>query len=70
MNRQEYTFFLAERSTLERLLARTSPGAVLVRSGLEARFEEVRDQLAAAGPPPREPARARLTFRGRPVIGN
>jgi len=70
MNRQEHTFLLAERTTLQRLLEDTTPDDVLERSGLEARMEEVQEQLAAAGPLGREPARARLTFRGRPVIGS
>ena len=70
MNRQEHTFLLAERSALEQLLEDTPLDAVLERSGLEARLEDVQEHLASAGAPGREPARARLTFRGRPVIGH
>jgi hypothetical protein len=33
-------------------------------------LEEVHEHLAAAGPPGHEPVRARLAFRGRPVIGH
>jgi hypothetical protein len=64
MNRQEHTFLLAERSTLRGLLEATSPDAVLVRSGLEARLDEVQEQLAAAGSLRDEEAESRLTFRG------
>lgn len=70
MNTQEYKFLLAERSTVERLLEDIPADDVLERSGLEARLEELRENLAIAGPPGRDPARARLTFRGRPVIAH
>ena len=70
MNRQEHILLLAERTTLQCLLEDTTPDDVLERSGLEARLEEVQEQLAAAGTLGREPARAKLTFRGRPVIGS
>ncbi len=69
MNIQEYKHLLAERSTVERLLADMPDENVLERSGLEARLDELKLELASVTPPRREPARARLTFRGRPVVG-
>jgi hypothetical protein len=70
MNIQEYQYLSAERTTVHRLLDEISPDDVLERSGLEARLEELEQQLASTTPPSREPARARLTFRGRPVVGH
>jgi hypothetical protein len=70
MTEQERTFLLAEKSTLERLLEDIPREAVLERPGLEARLGDVQEHLATADPPGREPARARLTFRGRPVVGH
>ncbi len=68
MNVQEYQHLLAEQSIVERLLDGTPPDDVLERSGLEARLEELKDELASTSPPRRVPATARLTFRGRPVV--
>ena len=70
MKTQEYQYLLAERTTVYRLLAETSPDDVLERSGLEARLEKLEHELASTEPPSREPARVRLTFRGRPVVGS
>jgi len=60
---------LAERGTLQRLLADIPEGELLTRGSFLARLEDVEDRIAALGPDHREPARARLTFRGRPVVG-
>ena len=48
MTDQKQTYLLAERSAVERLLEETPADDVLERSGLEARLEELRDQLASA----------------------
>lgn len=69
MNRTEYEYLLAERSELQRLLADTSDDEVLVRGSFLARLERVESQLAAVETAPPLPAQARLTFRGRPVVG-
>lgn len=69
MNIQEFIGLQAERNTLNRLLADIPGDNVLERSGLEARREEVDKQLSAAGTPKRGPAQVRLTFGGRPVVG-
>ena len=53
---------------LKRMLSEIPIEDVLERSGLEARIEDVENELATASSPRREPARARLTFRGRPVV--
>jgi hypothetical protein len=41
----------------------------LTRGSFVARLEDVEERLAAIGSAPPQPARARLTFRGRPVVG-
>jgi hypothetical protein len=65
----EYEQLLAERGTLQRLLADIPESDVLDRGSFLARLEDVEDRIAALGPDFREPTRARLTFRGRPVVG-
>jgi len=68
MNIQEYNHLRTEQTTLQRMLASIPEENVLDRSGLEARLDEVAEQLGAAGTPSRGPARAVLTFQGRPVV--
>ncbi len=69
MNIQEYRQLLAERVCVQRLLAEIPLEDVLDRSGLQSRLEAVENELTKFRTPHREPARARLTFRGRPVVG-
>jgi hypothetical protein len=69
MNLQEYKQLLAERVNLQRLLEEIPLEDVLDRSSLQSRLETVEQQLSQVTPPRREPARALLTFRGRPVVG-
>ena len=70
MTRNEQIQLLAERAELKRMLARIPAEAVIDRLGLDSRLEEVEGLL---GPDPKlepEPARARVTFRGKPVVGS
>lgn len=71
MNEEEYDFLRGERHTLQRRIAETPPGDVIDLLSLRARLAEVDEQITAAeaGPIGRDPARARLTFSGRPVVG-
>jgi hypothetical protein len=69
MNLQEYKRLLAERASLNRLLEQIPVEDVLDRSSLQSRLEIVENELSSVTAPDREPARARLTFRGRPVVG-
>ena len=69
MNFQEYHSLLAERVSLQRMLAEIPLEFVLDRSSLQSRLGFIEHRLSEATPPNREPARATLTFRGRPVVG-
>lgn len=69
MNLQEYRQLMAERVSLQRLLEEIPVEDILDRSSLQSRLETVEHELSQVTPPKREPARARLTFRGRPVVG-
>lgn len=69
MNRREYLHLLGEKSSLERMLAEVPEEDVIDRASLSARLKSIEDSLANAKPDEREPARVRLTFKGRPVIG-
>lgn len=68
MNNEDRQHLLAERTFLQRLLAKTPAKARLTRMSDEARLRKVEAQLAALPADERTPARARLTFDGAPVI--
>jgi hypothetical protein len=70
VSRGEYLHLLGEKSALERMVAETPEDDVLDRASLTARLKTVEAAIAAARPDEREPARVRLTFKGRPVIGS
>ena len=70
MNTQERHQLLAEKTSLERMLAGLPESSVIDRMSLEARKAEVEEALAAAPTPARQPVRARLTFRGKPIVGS
>lgn len=70
MNRSEYLQLLGEKAAIERMLAETPEEDVLDRTSLSARLKSVDHALSQAKPDEREPARVRLTFKGRPVIGS
>ncbi len=70
MNTQERHRLLAEKKSLERMLANLPESSVIDRMSLEARKAEVEKALAAVPASAREPARARLTFRGKPIVGS
>jgi len=69
MIRSEYLDLLAEKGALEGMIAETPPQNVLDRASLVSRLGAIDEAIASAGSPERDPARARLTFSGRPVIG-
>lgn len=62
-------YLLAERGEIEQILAEIPEDEVLVRGSFLARLEDVDERIAAFGADIREPVQARLTFRGRPVVG-
>ena len=69
MNRRELPHLLAERTALQRMIDETPQDDVIDLASLQAKFRLVEEQLASQGQG-REPARAKLTFSGRPVIGS
>jgi hypothetical protein len=69
MNIQELKQLQAELGGLRSLLASTPEQNVIERIGLESREKSLLELLAAQPSMNREPARARLTFRGKPVVG-
>lgn len=70
MNRGEHLQLLGEKTALERMIAETPEEDVLDHASLSARLTSISEALAVAKPDEREPARVRLTFKGRPVIGS
>lgn len=70
MNRQERMHLLSERTALQRMISETPAEELIDLRSLNTRLEIVNQQLAAAPEDTRQPARARLTFRGRPVVGS
>lgn len=70
MTRQEQIYLLSERTALERMIAETPEEEIIDLRSLHARLDVVNGELAAHPTLDREPAKARLTFRGKPVIGS
>jgi hypothetical protein len=70
MNRQERLDLLSQRSALERMIEKTPAASVIDLRSLRARLDTINRQLAQHPVETRLPAKARLTFRGRPVVGS
>ena len=70
MTLQEYRRLQAELGALKILLAELPPGREIERLGFESRMREVKEALAAQVASIREPLYARLTFRGKPIVGS
>lgn len=70
MNSRERKGLLAEIAELSRLIEQTPAADTIDRMSLEARKSAVEELLVSSPTPSREPVTARLTFRGRPIVGN
>jgi hypothetical protein len=70
MIRHDFVQLLGERTALQRMIENTPIDDVLDRGSLTARLEEIEFQISEAKVIEREPARARITFNGRPVVGS
>jgi len=74
MNLREYRQLQAEAGAIDAMLSEIPEEQVLDRMGLESRLREIQvllgEQALLAEQPTREPVRARLTFRGRPIVGS
>ncbi|MFO1431540.1 MAG: hypothetical protein U1F76_15580 [Candidatus Competibacteraceae bacterium] len=70
MNRQDYLHLQAERKFLNERLAALPEKAWVTRQSTESRLRAIETELGKAKVDEREPARAQLTFTGRPVVGN
>jgi len=69
MNHEDYISFASEIQELEALLARIPKENVISRMGLESRLKAAKDAIAGFNAL-ELPRKARLTFRGRPVVGS
>jgi ribosomal protein S16 len=69
MNRRHLTALIAERKMLRGMIDEIPIEDVMDRGSLLAKLETIESQIAAI-PTGREPAKARLTFVGRPVVGS
>lgn len=69
MDQTRYLHLLGERRALQQMISDTPEADVIDRGSLVARLAAVESELSVQ-PPPRVRARARLTFRGRPVAGS
>ena len=70
MNPHAYQMLQAQRDQLAGILAETPSEQVIDRHSLESRIKWLDDRLRSMPQPTRFPARARLTFRGKPVVGS
>lgn len=70
MSRLNYLYLIGEQKALQRMIDETPLEDVLDRGSLTARLEEIEYRIAQLNVEQKEPARARLTFNGLPVIGS
>jgi hypothetical protein len=70
MNQQERSQLLSEQGFLRERLAQTPNSARLTRMSAESRLNDIEQQLVTTVSTAAEPARVRLTFSGRPVVGS
>lgn len=70
MNQQDRMHLLAERKFLQERLAELPGSARIMRISTESRIRAIDGRLTQEPVDEREPARVRLTFNGRPVIGS
>jgi len=70
VNRLEHNQLLAERTALERMIADTPEEDVIDLRGLRARLDFVKREIGEHRVDSWLPTKARLTFRGRPVVGS
>ncbi len=69
MNVHDHRFLLAEQATLNKLIDQISDSDVISMMSLRARLRTVEDQLAEYQGSSARLRTARLTFKGRPVLG-
>jgi hypothetical protein len=70
MNQQDRMHLLAERKFLRERLAELPDSARIMRISTESRLRAIEERLVEEPVDEQEPARVRLTFNGRPVIGS
>ena len=70
MIRQDYIQLLGERTTLNRMIEGTPAEDVLDLGSLSARLQDIEHRISEANAEAKEPARVRITFNGRPVVGS
>lgn len=70
MNRGERQLLQSELTTLQGLIKRAPAGDILSTRSLQDRLGSVQALLDQSPADTRMPARARLTFRGKPVVGS
>lgn len=70
MSVREYLRLLGEKTALERMIRETPQEDAIDLISLQSRLENVEEALARTKSDQREPARVRLTFKGRPVVGS
>ena len=68
MNANEHQWLQSQRAELAGILSHLPEEQAIDRLSLQSRINRLDDRLKAVVEPKRLPARARLTFRGRPVV--
>jgi hypothetical protein len=70
MTLKSLKFLLAEKNQIEDLIARLSPTEILDKASLEHRLFKVNEAISRLSVNQRIPARLKLTFRGKPIVGS
>lgn len=69
MNARQVRQLQAEQGALQAMLAQLSADRVIERASLAAREAWISEHLANVPPTFRDPLKAQLTFRGKPIVG-
>ena len=69
MNNKEFNNLLSQREALKRMIERSNPEHVLEHRSLKAALSEI-EEIISSRRLVSDPARVRLTFNGKPVIGS
>ena len=70
MNATEFSVLLSERAALRDLIDRAPPGNAITKMSFENRLRQVEEQLESYEGYSPHVVNARLTFRGKPVVGS
>src|ERR1700722_4281978 len=70
MNRSTLAYLSSEASQIEQLLPSLPAESIFEKRSLESRLAEIKNEIEHFGTMDSEPAKVRLTFNGKPILGS